>query len=305
MSFKHVIVPLDGSALAEAAVPPAVLLARRLGGQVTLFHVIEKSAPESVHGERHLRSAEEAQRYLGDVRQAQIPEAIEVNIHVHTDPADDVAQSIVEHAAELGNDLISMCTHGRGGLKDWIYGRIPAKILAAGSEPVLLVQPASDPLVRRFGCQHLLVPLDGDPAHEAGLQIGLELAKSCGASVDLLTVVHTRGELPGPRGASAQLMPRAASVLLELTVENAKDYLEAHVSDLRGRGIAASFRVMRGDPAQAIIQEAEESGIDLIVMGSHGRKGIDAFWAGSVAPRILERSRRPLLVVPIKASLSG
>lgn len=304
MSFKHLIVPLDGSNLAEAAIPPAVLLARRLGSQITLFHVIEESAPESVHGERHLRSADEARRYLRDVRREQIPQDIQVDLHVHTDPAKDVAQSIVQHAAELGHDLISMCTHGRGGLRDWIYGRIPAQIIAAGSEPVLLVQPGSDPLIRRFECRHLLVPLDGDLSHEAGLRIGWELAKSCEASVDLLTVVHTRGELPGPQGASAQLMPRAASVLLDLEVEKAKDYLEGRVRELREGGIPSSFRVMRGDPPQAIIQEAEETGADLIVMGSHGRKGMDAFWAGSVAPRILERSRRPLLVAPIPAPQS-
>lgn len=299
MSFKHVIVPLDGSALAEAAIAPAVLLARRLGCQVTLFHVIEKSAPESVHGERHLRSAEEAQRYLRDVRQAQIPEAMQVNLQVHTDPADDVAQSIVEHAAGVGEELISICTHGRGGLRGWLYGRIPAQILAAGSEPVLLVQPREGGGSKAFECRRLLVPLDGDPAHEAGLHIAIELAQPCAAMLDLLTVVHTRAELPGARGASAMLMPRAANALLDLTVEKAHAYLDGQLQALQARGIRASVNVMRGDPADEIVAVAGESGADVIVMGSHARKGMDAFWAGSVAPRISGRSKYPLLISPI------
>jgi nucleotide-binding universal stress UspA family protein len=299
MSFRHVIVPLDGSRLAEAAIPPAVYLARHLGCQLTLFHAIEEAAPDSVHGERHLRSADQAQRYLRHVRERQMPADVGVALHVHADPVKDVALSIVEHAVELGNDLICMCTHGRGGLRGWLYGRIPAQILAVGSQPVLLVQPKEGLQTDNFECHHLLVPLDGDPEHEAGLRLAFEMAFPCAASMDLLTVVHTRGELPGARGASAMLMPRAANALLDLAVEKAYAYLGHHVHGLEEKGVRASARVLRGDPADAIVKAAAESGADVIVMGSHGRKGMDAFWAGSVAPRISGQSKCPLLITPI------
>src|SRR5919202_2263342 len=66
-TIKHLLVPLDGSRLAEAALPAATMLAERLGARVTLLHVMERHAPATVHGERHLTRAGEAEAYLNGV----------------------------------------------------------------------------------------------------------------------------------------------------------------------------------------------------------------------------------------------
>src|SRR5664280_859501 len=112
--FKHLLVPLDGSRMAEVSLPAAVSLARTLGAAVTLFHVIERDAPQDIHGERHLTSPEEARGYLDEVAARFFPADIPVERHVHVGEVNDVARSIAEHVGELCPDLIVMCTHGRG-----------------------------------------------------------------------------------------------------------------------------------------------------------------------------------------------
>ena len=115
--FRHILVPLDGSRLAESAVTTAGWLAGKTGALVTLVHVIEKNAPSEVHSERHLVTPDEAAVYLRDVARRPALSGLRVESHVHTVEVSDVARSIFEHSAELAPDLIVMCAHGRGGVK--------------------------------------------------------------------------------------------------------------------------------------------------------------------------------------------
>src|SRR5689334_432780 len=165
--FKHILIPLDGSRLAEAALGAGIYLAGLLGATVTLLHVIERDAPREVHGDRHLRDAAEATAYLDQVAARAFPPDIHVERHVHGPEVTDVARGIAGHVGELGPDLIVMCTHGRGGLRGWMFGRIAHQVVNLGTKPVLLVQPAESGATPPFSCRRLLVPLDGNPAHEA------------------------------------------------------------------------------------------------------------------------------------------
>jgi len=95
--FKHLLVPLDGSRLAEAALPAAILVAQKSGAKVTLLHVIERHAPKSVHGNVHLRTAEEAETYLRGVAQQRFPPGVTVDWHVHRHQTDHLARSLADH----------------------------------------------------------------------------------------------------------------------------------------------------------------------------------------------------------------
>jgi nucleotide-binding universal stress UspA family protein len=116
----------------------------------------------------------------------------------------------------------------------------------------------------------------------------------------LLTVIHTLGTLPGERAATGWMLPGATRAILDLDEETASEYLETLAAGQRGHGIKVSTNVRRGDPAQQVLSTAHSLGVDLIVLGTHGKGGMKAFWAGSVAPKIVVEAKMPLLLVPVR-----
>jgi nucleotide-binding universal stress UspA family protein len=298
--FKRLLVPLDGSLLAEAALPASVYLAKTLGIQVTLIHVIERNAPQQIHGERHLADEDEACAYLEEVAARFFPTDVQVERHVHTGETRDVPGAIAAHLIELESDLIVMCTHGRGGLRSRLFGSIAQQVLGLGLVPVLLIRPDEVISTASFSCRRLLVPLDGHPAHEESLPLALELARAWAARLHLLLAVPTWGTLAGQQAATALLLPGATSALLDLTEQKAEGYLHDRLDQIRTAGLPVTAEVERGDPATVIVDVAHRIKADVIVLSTHGKKGMDAFWTGSVTPKVSNRSQIPLLLVPIE-----
>lgn len=297
--IENLLVPLDGSRLAEAVLPAAAHLAKALAASITLYHVVEQNAPETVHGEPHLSNLEEAGAYLDDVAARPLLAELPIHCHVHAQAPDNVASSIVAHTQELDADLIAMCTHGQGGLRSRLYGSIAQRVVAFGTTPLLLVQP-SPGTMPNFTCRHLLVPLDQDPEHEQSLEMAAYLAGTCDADVRLLTVVPTRQALTREQAATATLLPGAMTALLNLTQQRARAHLAQQATSLEARGLSVSIDVRRGDPTNAIVHAAHQSQSDLIVLGTHGKTNLDAFWSGSLTPRISRRTQLPLLLVPVR-----
>lgn len=120
--FTHLLVPLDGSGLAETVLPYVHVLAHYNGTRVTLVHLIERNAPASVHGARHVTTVAEGQSYLTDVAESLRCDGIGVDTHVDTNEDGDTAGRIVDHAAEIHVDLIVLCAHGRSGIGRWLFG---------------------------------------------------------------------------------------------------------------------------------------------------------------------------------------
>jgi nucleotide-binding universal stress UspA family protein len=293
--FKKLLVPLDGSQLAEAALAPAAYLARCLGASVALIHIIERDAPQEVHGERHLNDPDEAVRYLEQVAATNFAHGRKVESHVHTSLVRDVPQSIADHVDEFAPDLIIMCTHGRSGLGMRLFGSIAQQVVALGKTPVMLVQPGAGD----FECHMILVPLDGDPVHEGGMEVAASLAAGCGAALHLITVIQTLGTLTGTKAATGRMLPGATSAMLEITQEEAEAYLGDKIKQLESQGLQATASTLRGDPSEGIDKEALRLKADVIALATHGRSGMQAFWAGSVAAAVASRSKTPLLLVPI------
>lgn len=296
--FKNILVPLDGSHLAEAALPSARSLAQSMQANVTLIHIIEKNAPEEIHGEHHLTTPDEAMSYLEGIA-ASFPPEVKTRQHVHTEEERDVARSITTHADEFTPDLIILCTHGRGGLRDWLAGSIAQQVIALGETPVLLIHPNPDPSQEEFKIQRILLPIDGTSDHEQVLPLAATLAKSFKASAHLLTVVPTMSTLTGQRAATGKLMPVAMAAMLELSEDNAQEYLSRLAFQLKEKGIQVSLEVARGDPPAVIIDTADQIKAGLIILATHGKKGQGAFWAGSVAPRVCNLTQVPVLLIPV------
>jgi nucleotide-binding universal stress UspA family protein len=296
--FTHLLVPLDGSPLAESSLPIVAALAENLQCRVTLLHVIERRPPAEIHGAPHLTDVAGAEAYLGTVA-GRLPAGTHVASHVHTVKEHDVPRSIADHAAELGADLVVLCTHGRGRLRHRLFGGIAQRVAGMGQAPILLVPPTGARAGAPFHCETMLVPLDGQPAHEQGVEPAASLARACHASLHLLAVVPTLSTLSGEHAAAGQMLPGATSALLELDETRAEGYVTGLVARLAGTGLTVTAEVGRGDPTAIILKTAKRSLTDLIVLGTHGRWGLDAFWSASVAPRIAQKTAVPLLLVPV------
>ncbi len=297
--FKHILVPLDGSKLAEAALPAAVSLAETLDAPVTLLHIIEQDAPQEIHRDHHITQADEASAYLAEIARRDFPARVKVDIHVHTAAVKDVVDSIVEHATrEFRLDLIVMCTHGKSGIRELLYGSIAQQVVAQGVTPLLLIKPEAE-VSKTFKLEQILVPLDTGPVHDDSLPVTQELAATYKSNVHLLTVIPTFGTMTGEKAAASTLLPATTSALLDINVENAAEDLLEHLDELEQAGIHVTAEVARGDPATEIVNISEKSHADMIVLTTHRKAGAAAFWARSVAPNVARRARVPILLIPL------
>jgi nucleotide-binding universal stress UspA family protein len=295
--IREILVPLDGSALAESVLPAASALAKAFGARIKLLHIIEERPPERIHGEPHLTDGDRAQAYLDEVARQPVFQGQAVEVHVHPTKRGDVAESVVDHAQEFGADLVVLSTHGKSGLRGFLFGRIALRALQHGTTPVLLINPTTSAAAPPFTCRTILVPLDGTPAHEPALPVASTLARAWKASLHLEIVVPTRGTLSGHEAATGVLMPSATRAVLDLAEREAEEYVERLVRTLKADGLSASSHVSRGEPASSLVETAEKVGADLVVMASHAKGAMDAFWSGSLTPKVVEKLRRPVLLV--------
>lgn len=294
-SIRRLLVPLDGSGLAEAAVGLAAFLARRLGAELVLLHIVERRPPERVHGEPHLRGVAEAEAYLQQVAARLKTPGLKVESHVHAGPEADVAAAIAAHLPEQAGDLVVMSTHGRGGMRGWVLGSIAHQVVRRGC-PVLLVKPET-PGGPPDAISRVAVALDGTPTGEAVLPLAAALAAGCRLPVGLVTVVPSVGALGPEKRPVATFLPGAAAAMLDLEAEAAVGYLRAVAERLKaGFGLDVSYEVRRGEPAAELVKA---TGRDvLLAMVTRGRYGLAGLWEGSVSARVLAGSRGPVLLVP-------
>lgn len=294
-AFHHLLVPLDGSALAESVLPVAVEFARRFAAKVTLLHVIERDAPQSIHGDQHLADEVSATGYLETLLRELEGQGIASSHHVHPNRERDVAASIAGHALELGNDLIVLSTHGSGGLRDVVIGSIAEQVIGRGAAPVLLLRPGAPPAGQAFAVRRMVVPLDGSADSEQAVPSARAIGRAWQAEIVLVRAVPTRGDLPSERSAVAVMLPGATRAVLEIEEAVAADYLFS-VRKRIGDSLITQARTPRGDPTTMVLRAVESSGADFVVMATHGRSGLGAFWADSVGHRLAERVTVPLLI---------
>ena len=297
--IKHLLVPLDGSPLAESVLPVAASLAKKIKTDITLIHIIEKDPPEKIHGQRHLTSSLQAKTYLKSISELGIFNSVEVEIHVHEERVQNIPLSIAEHTNELHQDLIVMCTHGSGGLQEFLFGSIAQKVISIGKKPVLLINPSPDNSTKGCKFNNFLIPLDGNPEHEQAVHFASWLAEVCGASIHLLIAIPYFGTMSGKVTAANRFLPGTTAIMMDMIIPDAIDYLEKIQKELTAEGLKVTTSVSRDNPEKAIIDAAKEINADLIIHATHGTKGVDAFWEGSVTLKLSKLSKIPLLLVPV------
>jgi nucleotide-binding universal stress UspA family protein len=288
--YRKILVALDGSALAERALPPALLLAEKMAASLTLLRVVT-APPASLElglEEKLCRSRRaEAAAYLEAVGAKAQPAAVEITTAVLSGGA---AKSIVHYAEAQRVDLIVLCSHGRSGLGRWVLGSVTSRVLRKAPCSVLVIR-ANAP-VAVFSEKRLLAPLDGSPLAEQALPPALAIAQAVSAEVTLLSVLFSLGEL-----APALYQHHLDRITAEEQIDRVR-YLARVSAAGKARGIPVTTAVAAGPAAERIISYAGRHAVDLIVMCSHGRSGA-AHWAyGSVTEKVLQGAPCATLVVP-------
>jgi nucleotide-binding universal stress UspA family protein len=182
-------------------------------------------------------------------------------------------------------------------MHDLFFGNIAQQVAAASGTPVLLIKPTGSSVI--FKINHILVPLDNESIHDKAIPTAMELVKAYKAQLDLLCVIPTLGTLSGEQAATGNLMPATTTAYLDIAEEIAEEHFQAHLNEFQKAGLPASSEIARGDPAPVIAKTAERICADLIIFGTHGRLGLDAFWNRSVAASVARRTRIPLLLIPL------
>jgi nucleotide-binding universal stress UspA family protein len=287
--YKKILVPLDGSELAEIALPYAEGLAARLGSELTLIHICDSDKAEDYHThDAYL------QKIADTVRQRLGAEGIKV------EPAHLVghaAEQIVDYADSEDTGLIVMATHGHSGIRRWVLGDVAAKVVRATNRPVALIRAEgarSD--VRETGVMRkALVPLDGSKESEAIIPHMEELASMLKSELVLLHVMAPTYFVYSIPGETVQ-MPFTPEDM-DRFKEKAEHYLETVIAALKNKGINARAEVAIGSAADEIIRLADEIQADIVAMSTHGRSGISRWAFGSTADKVLHAGNKPVLLV--------
>jgi nucleotide-binding universal stress UspA family protein len=277
--LSNILLPFDGSALAERAFPYATALARAGAARLILLHV-RTAARAAIRTVADLETAAETLRDSG----------VTVEPEVYDADGGEIGRTICQAALEWQAELIVMATHGRGGLGRLLYGSVPDEVLRQAIVPVLLVSSERQHSWPSGRAPRVLVPLDGSALAEAVLDPAGELAEALGAELILLQVLE-----PPPQRLQAYA-PHVARAHIKAEFAESRYYLELIAKLIQRAEHRVAARAVNGSPATTIAEVARAESCDLIVMATHGRAGLARLTLGSVATAVLQRTDIPLLL---------
>jgi nucleotide-binding universal stress UspA family protein len=290
-----ILVALDGSELAEKALPYASALADALRTHLALVSVWDgtdsdlASVLPTVALEMQQSADAHYTEYLNGIR-ARLAQP-EIRTIVRTG---DPSREIIKAADETGARMLVIATHGRSGIGRWFYGSTAGNLLRSSHLPILAVGPHSLERSDTVAIKHLMVPLDGSPLSEAALPVAGKLANALGAAVSLVRVVRWAVQ-SYPYSLPDAYIPQVDDEL----EAGAKTYLRRQEEALKSVANVDAF-VVRGSIADGLLDVVEKKSVDLVVMTTHARSGLARAALGSTADRMLQ-GQAPILLVPPEA----
>ncbi len=297
--FRSVVVPLDGSALADRAMPYTALLATP-AARIALVAVVEPvpSVPVLARGEPDEEEARMRVLLAEDLRAkavALVAKGFAVTTEVGLgDPAEQILFRANTHHA----DLIALTTHGRMGMSRWLLGSVATRVLQNASVATLIIRPdmhrsAETPPV----IASLIVLLDGSALAAEAIPVARDLAHRLHVPVECVRVVDDRdkGLFYGPYSQmyAHDLWEKTRAKLCE----EADRYVRETAERLRATGVSASGTVLSGRPAEELTQYLADRPHALAIMTTHGRSGVSRWMLGSVAEKLTMSATVPILVL--------
>lgn len=281
--YDDVLIPTDGSEGTEEAIAHGLALADRYEATVHALSVVERnvlkeldaevSLPESVRESR----TEAAHQATADVRAQAADHDVAVTEAIREGPP---AREIVSYADEHA-DLIAMGTHGRTGLGQYLLGSVTTSVVRTASVPVLTDRLTDPP--RSTSYTDILIATDGTAGSTGAIEHAIALARRYEATLHALYVVDTK---------------RGRSTLVQNALEqNGEQAVSTVTTAAESEGVSSVERVVAGVPHEEIRSATEEFDVDLLVLGTHGRSGVDRLVLGSVAERLIRTAEIPVLTV--------
>jgi nucleotide-binding universal stress UspA family protein len=284
--WKKILVPLDGSDLAELALPYAEELANAFKSEIILLHVSDPA--DTRHRHMHeLYVKEVADRIRERIRKVS-PVVV----------SGKAADEIISYAEKNDVGLIIMTSHGRSGIMSWATGSIASKLLQATAVPMLLVRAVKPgrKVQRPVLLNRILLPLDGSEAGEAAVGYVGDLMSRLESEVILFGVVSSGQHIRTVGGLDYISYPEEQLAMFR---KEAEEYLDGVYRKLKRRKgtVKVTIKVGADDIGQEIFKFAEEKRVNLIAISSHGHSGIEKWVFGSIANKVVQESKAPVLVI--------
>lgn len=290
--FDHILVPLDGSNLAECVLPHVKIMAKAMGSKITLFHSLERPSLYPVNPlDWHMRRAE-AKLYLDRISEELRETLSEVNCVLVEGPA---AESVIEYAHSNGVDFMILASHGRSGLSGWNISSVVQKIVLRSYTSILIV--------RAYGAQNnvsgysrIMVALDCSNRAESAVPMGVMLAFAQNAELLLAHVLKTP-EMPRRLPPSAEDI-KLSEQLIERNQTEAEEYLKQLTAQLASESVLPATRLTVGRNVAATLENlVKNEEIELVILSAHGYEGDTSWPYGSVAVSFIAYGSTPLLVM--------
>lgn len=295
--FRAILVPLDGSPMAEQSLSTAAHIARATGATLHVVHVHVDATrnPIFINGlpvvdqDLHSLAAEHERVYLERAAATVAGGGLEPVITRLTGP---VVKTLTGYAREIGAGLIVLTTHGRSGFDRLWLGSVAEALARVSTTPLLLLRPREG-AVAPVHFQRVLVPLDGSKLAEEAIAAAVALAHIDGGALTLLRVIET---LPVP-----EMLPFHERFQLdEATMAREEAEAAAYLRDVAARAVSAGTQtlVVRAEqPARGILEAARSHEVDLVAITTQGYGAVRGTALSSVSNKVLRGINRPLLVL--------
>jgi CPA2 family monovalent cation:H+ antiporter-2 len=294
VEIRRILCPIDFSQTSRHALDHAVAIAKWYRSEITLLNVmpLEPQPPIRLAGTGESdvsfipdrRSMEEELRAWSEPARR---EGIKADIRVDQGAA---ASQIVEHARRANTDLLVIGTHGLSGFERFLLGSVTEKVLRKASCPVMTVPPASS-TTAKIPYKRLLCPVDFSESSLAALRFACSIAKEANADLTLLHVCES------PPDDERLLRRFEEPTFRQLAEENARDRLEALVTDDLRTWASPSTAIAHGKPYREILSLAEREATDLIVIGVRGPNVFDLTAFGSTTNQVVRHASCPVVTL--------
>ena len=295
IEFKHVLCPLDLSASSDRSLAHAVAIADWYDARLTILHVVPTFDPVNVRGDLgvpvQVLNPLSRDQVIDEVRRALDCSACAPNAVVAAEQG-DASTVIVDQALATKADLIVMGTQGRRGFRRMLLGSVTETVLRDAACPVLTVPPAANVPARAVTFKRILCPIDFSPSALQALGFALDLARQADGRVTLLHVVEWLAE-EEPRALAHFNVPEYQRYL----TASAADRLQLLVAEESRMWVEIDNMVVLGRAHREILQAAETTPADLIVMGAQGRGGVGLALFGSTTQQVARSAACPVLTV--------